>query len=148
MKGTRVAEHDEDTPRAPGFYQPLPDPQSLEALEARAHHGRLLVKRVSHLVAAIAAVLVLVNLLNTATDSALSLTLRAWSLIPVLVMGSLLAVLFANAHWARSRALEAQRVLIANRRRHSHELQVQAAETRIAARLERLLAYTFILLGQ
>ncbi len=133
-----MAKQNNETTRTPGFYQPLPDLQSLEALEARTNKGQLIARRMSHLFAAIAALLVLVNLLNTATDSTLSLMLRAWSVIPLLALGLILALLFAHAYWARPRALEAQKTLISNRRRFSYEFRARAAEARISGRLEGL----------
>jgi TolB-like protein/Tfp pilus assembly protein PilF len=100
--------------------------------------GQLLARRVSHLYFAIAALLVLVNLLTTATDSTLSVMLRAWSVIPILGLGMILALLYAQAFWTRRRALEAQKTLVSNRRRYSYEFQARAAEERIATRLDGL----------
>ena len=131
-----MAKENNETTRTQGFYQPLPDQRSLGELEARTIRGQLLANRVSHLFAAIAALLVLVNLLNTATNSTLTLMLRAWSVIPVMALGLVLALIFALAYWARPRALEAQKTLISNRRRYSYEFQARAAEERIAGRLE------------
>jgi len=138
LKAIRMVKRHDKASRAPGFYQPLPDIQALELLEARMARSQLVVKRVFHLFAVIAALLVLINLLNTATDSTLSPMLRAWALIPVLGLGSILALLFAHAYWTRRRALEAQRVLVSNRRRYNHESQARSAEERIGERLEGL----------
>ena len=133
-----MAKRDNKASRTLGFYQPLPDIQALELLEARAVRSQLMVKRVLHLFAAIAALLVLINLLNTATDSTLSPMLRAWSLIPALGLGLILALLLAHAYWTRRRALEAQRILVSNRRRYNYEIQARAAEERVSKRLEGL----------
>ena len=133
-----MAKENNETTRAQGFYQPLPDQQSFEALETRTVRGQLLAKRVSHLFAAIATLLILVNLLGTATNTTLSLMLRAWSVIPVMALGLTLALIFAHSYWTRPRILEAQKALVSNRRRYGYEFQARAAEERIADRLQGL----------
>ena len=129
---------EKETAQRLGYYRPVPDERALGVLEAKKTRAQLRTKRLSHLFLAVAALLMLVNLLNTAADATLSPMLRAWSLIPILGMASTLAVLVALTYWTRDRALEAQRTLLFNRQRISHELQVLAAEGRIAERIEGL----------
>ena len=122
----------------PGFYEPLAGVDELHRLERRWLHDQATFRRWLLGAAALAVLLVALNLLGTAFDPALSRALRAWSLFPVLTLALLLTPLATRDYWLRCRALVAQRRLLAHRGLLGRESDIRAAEERIGEELSAL----------
>lgn len=117
--------------KEPGFYEPAASVAELERLEDVWRQERTNLLRVLWGAAAIAALLIALNLVGTAFDTSASLNQRAWSLFPVFAFAMVLVPVAVRDFRLRREALIVQQRLLGHRGLLGWESEIQRAEDRL-----------------